>query len=194
MTDPIVFVLAVLTLLATPGPTNTLLAASGASLGIRRSLALVPAEICGYLVSISLLMSVAAPLIAASALAGTLLKIAASLWLLCCATRLWREGGAALHTAVIIISPQRVFMTTLVNPKSLIFALVIIPPGPAAQVAPWLAAFAALVVMVALAWIAVGAGLARSAGHLATPRHICRIASVALTCFAMLVAGSAIAG
>mgnify|MGYP006894100190 CR=1 FL=1 len=55
MTDPIAFVLAVIGLLATPGPTNTLLAASGAAVGFRRSLHLILAEAAGYLCSILVL-------------------------------------------------------------------------------------------------------------------------------------------
>ncbi|MFY8031875.1 MAG: hypothetical protein ACOVO5_08585 [Devosia sp.] len=38
MTDPLLFLAAVLTLLGTPGPTNTLLATAGATAGVRRSL------------------------------------------------------------------------------------------------------------------------------------------------------------
>lgn len=194
MTDPILFTLAVLTLLATPGPTNTLLAASGASVGWRQSLILVPAEIGGYLVSITTLMVVAAPLIASQSGLATALKLAASLWLLCCAKRLWREAATTTDTPPTAIAPRRVFVTTLLNPKGLIFALAIIPPGDAAQVAPWLAGFSVMVTMVAMAWITAGVVLARSAGPLATPRHIHRIAAAVLAGFAMLVAGSAIAG
>jgi threonine/homoserine/homoserine lactone efflux protein len=47
--DQVLFMLAILTVLAAPGPTNTLFAASGASVGILRS----PAGIGGYLFSIT---------------------------------------------------------------------------------------------------------------------------------------------
>ena len=61
MTEPLAFILAVLGLLATPGPTNTLLAASGAAVGLRRSLHLIPAEVSGYLCSILALALVLGP-------------------------------------------------------------------------------------------------------------------------------------
>ena len=44
MQDPILFGSTVLLRLATPGPTNTLLAAGGGTVGLRRALVLVPAE------------------------------------------------------------------------------------------------------------------------------------------------------
>ena len=52
MVEPFLFVLTVVTILGTPGPTNTLLATAGAAAGVRRSLLLVPAELGGYLTSI----------------------------------------------------------------------------------------------------------------------------------------------
>jgi hypothetical protein len=66
MEDPLLFTLAVLAILGTPGPTNTLLATSGAGVGLRRSLVLLPAEACGYLISILLLGLVLGPVVAAS--------------------------------------------------------------------------------------------------------------------------------
>lgn len=189
--DPVTFVVAVVALLATPGPTNTLLAASGASVGVVGSLRLVPAEIGGYLTAITALTVVAAPLVAAHAVVAVGLKLAASLWLGCCALRLWREAGEAFEAGETPVSVRQIFVTTLVNPKALIFALVIIPQGPLAQTAPWLAGFSGLVVAVAIGWIGLGAMLARSAGRLATPRRIRRLAALGLAAFATLVAGSA---
>lgn len=194
MMDPIAFTLAVLALLATPGPTNTLLAASGASVGISRSLRLVPAEIGGYLTTITLLTAIAAPLVATHALVAVGLKLAASLWLICCAKRIWTQPEPELGEREAVISVRQVFITTLINPKAMIFALVIIPPGSLTEIAPWLAGFSGLVIVVAMAWIGFGAIVAHSAGHLITPRRIRQAAAVGLAVFATLVAGAAIAG
>lgn len=50
-------------LLAMPGPTNTLLATSGAGIGIARSLHLLAAELCGYLAAITLLRLALGPVV-----------------------------------------------------------------------------------------------------------------------------------
>ena len=73
MADPTVFALAVLAVLATPGPTNTLMAVAGATLGLRKGLRLIPAEVAGYLTSISLLIFVFQPVVAALPVAATVL-------------------------------------------------------------------------------------------------------------------------
>lgn len=42
------FISLVITILLTPGPTNTLLASSGIETGVKKSLKLIPAEVIGY--------------------------------------------------------------------------------------------------------------------------------------------------
>ncbi len=194
MTDPAIFALAVATLLAAPGPTNALLAAAGAAGGIRTAVTLVPVVVGGYLISIGLLMSVVAPVVASQILIAVVLKVAASIWLLYCAMRLWREAERAIHAPRSQISTRRAFITTLLNPKALIFALGIIPSGSPGQVAPWLLAFSAMVCVVSLVWIAIGVVLVHSTGGLASPRHINRAAAIGLVVFAVLVGGSAMNG
>ena len=56
MQDPFLFAAAVLAILWTPGPTNTLLATAGATRGFRHSLPLIPAEAAGYAISILVLL------------------------------------------------------------------------------------------------------------------------------------------
>jgi threonine/homoserine/homoserine lactone efflux protein len=187
------FVAAVAALLATPGPTNTLLAASGAAVGVRRSLRLMAAEVSGYFLSITALMLALGGFVAAHPRVSIALKLVASVWLAWCAVQLWRRAGAAFRVDDAPISFRRVFVTTLLNPKGLVFAFVIFPRGGPWEIAPWLAGFAGLVLLVATGWIALGSALARSAGTLATPRRIYLLASLALATFAAVVAGSAVA-
>lgn len=193
MHDPFAFALAVLALLATPGPTNTLLAAAGASDGVRPALRLVSAELAGYLVSISLLLFLAGPAVAASPALATALKLAAGAWLAVSAVRLWREAGDGFAATPRPVTLRRVFVTTLLNPKALVFALVLIPPGGPAAVAPWLAFFSGLVALVGSGWVVVGGLIARSGGRAVTPRRVSRTAALVLAAFATLLAGSAVA-
>jgi len=95
MEDPLLFVSAVLTILGTPGPTNTLLATSGATVGVRASLPLVPAETAGYLIAILALGLALGPAVAASPLLAAALRLGVGGYLLVFAARLWRRGGAA---------------------------------------------------------------------------------------------------
>jgi threonine/homoserine/homoserine lactone efflux protein len=193
MTDPLASALAVIVLLATPGPTNTLLAASGAGAGFAPSVHLVAAELAGYLTSILLLMLVAGPAVSAHPGMQVSLKVAAGAWLAYSAVRLWREAGDGFPASPAPIGFGRVFLTTLINPKALVFALVLFPSGPASDVMAATAAFAVLVMAAGLSWIGFGCLLAGSGAGLLTPRRISRGAAVVLAVFASLVTGSAVA-
>ncbi|WP_181707317.1 LysE family translocator [Chthonobacter rhizosphaerae] len=190
MTDLVPFALAVLALLATPGPTNTLIAASGASVGFRRSLRLVPAELSAYALSIGLLTTTLGPAVAAEPTLQSALRIVAGAWLAWCALRLWREAGASFDGTPKPIGPARVFVTTLLNPKALVFAFAVFPQPPQAAHA---AVFAALVGVVACGWALFGEALARTAGARLTPARIARASALVLALFASLLAGSAMA-
>lgn len=151
--------IAILLLLLTPGPTNTLMMLSGADRGFRASLRLIPVELLAYLCTVGPLTLLAH---AASPWLETLrpaIAIVAGLWVLSLALRLWtaapQQGDRPLVTA------SRLFVTTLLNPKALIFGLVLLP---AAAPAEGFALFAALVVIVALAWIWLGQRLPAAAG------------------------------
>ncbi|WEK50760.1 MAG: LysE family transporter [Candidatus Kaistia colombiensis] len=193
MTAMLPFALAVLALLAVPGPTNTLLATSGAAIGMRRSLKLVLAELGGYWLAIGILIQIVGPLAAHHPIVPILSKIVASAYLAWSALALWRNAAREAAPGGEPISVRRVFVTTLLNPKALIFAFAIFPAGDWATLLPFAGLFTALVVGVACAWIALGSGLSRSAAGFATPARVARLAAVALVLFASVIASSAIA-
>lgn len=157
-----VFALAALALLVSPGPTNTLLFVSGAGAGLRASLRLIPAEIAGYLVTIVPLALFGRPYLAAHPKLEQAVAVAAALWVLYLAVSLWRAKRGEAGRAV---SFRRVLVTTMLNPKALVVALVLLPPPEkAADLIPPLAVYAVLILFVATGWIAAGSGIGRAAG------------------------------
>lgn len=182
MAHPIVFALSVLTLLVVPGPTNTLLAGAGATRGVRRSLALLIGELAGYLIAIAALRETLGAVANATSGAQIVLKCAVAVYLVFLAIRLWRApltGGRSAFTLL------RVFVTTLLNPKGLIFALFIFP-APPTPIAPYVLAFSALVVAIGATWIAAGSLLSR----FTNPRFsviVPRICACAIAAFAIVV-------
>jgi threonine/homoserine/homoserine lactone efflux protein len=182
MAEMLTFILGSLSLLATPGPTNTLLAASGAVTGFRRSAVLLVGELAGYLLAIGVLRAVVGPVVAALPAFGIALRLAVCVYLVHLALTFWGRSAAPLDTARPV-TLARVFVTTLLNPKAVIFAFTLLPFTPAmslAQMAPWLAALSLLIVAVGGSWIALGASLKEGsrgdAGQLVTYK----VAAVAL--------------
>jgi threonine/homoserine/homoserine lactone efflux protein len=192
MTDPIAFVLGVLALLATPGPTNTLLATSGAVAGIRRSLPLILAEIIGYMTSIHILALVIGPLVRASHVLSVGLRVACAAYLFYAAWRLWRDGSDAL----ISDKPVRfrhVLVTTLLNPKAVVFAFVILPylsQGQIAPALPYTLSLAAMIIGVAVSWISLGSALRAGAGQRINNGLVRRVGALVLCVFATVFSSS----
>src|SRR5262249_4194881 len=101
------------------------------------------------------------------------------------AARLWRGGGAVLRTGPLVRPPQ-VFLTTLLNPKGIVFALTVVP-FHAPRVWPYLLAFLVLVVSMSLCWITVGVLLGRAAGRQGSARAMPRVGAAAIGTFAVLL-------
>ena len=193
MTDWIAFLFASLALLASPGPTNRLLAASGAAAGFIGSLKLLLAESAGYAIAIAVIALLIGPAVAGSPLAGTILKLVASAWLIWSAWQLWREGSDSLARAEPV-KFVRVFVTTLLNPKAIVFALVIVPhlkEGRIAEALPYLIALLLLVACVAVCWIGTGAAI--RATQRTDAGLMRKIGAAALALFGVLLSSSALA-
>jgi threonine/homoserine/homoserine lactone efflux protein len=187
------FILAVLALLATPGPTNTLMAAAGAQRGVGRSLPLLAGELGGYAIAITVWIELVGAAAASQPLVPVIAKLVAVAFLVWSAWKLWANAGHA-DLAQRGITLGRVFATTLVNPKGLIFAFAIFPHVGFVGRLPYLAVFGALVVATAIGWMALGTMAARSSAGLLTSSRVERITAVALAVFATLLAVQTVQG
>jgi threonine/homoserine/homoserine lactone efflux protein len=188
MTDPLLFLLAVLTILGAPGPTNILLATGGATAGVTRSLSLVVAALLGYLVTILLVRALLSPMIAAWPVAGTVLKVLVATYVAWLAVKLWARPR--MPTAALAVDFRMVLIATLLNPKAIIFALTVIPLTHP-QLWLYFAAFAVAVVAVGFSWLLIGGAV----GAAARGKHqtlIQRVAAVALGGFAGMILASAL--
>jgi len=193
LADPAVFAFAVLAVLATPGPTNTLMAVAGATLGMRKGLQLIPAEVVGYLTSISLLVFIFRPVVDALPLAATVLRLGCGAYLAILALNIWRASNRdAAQTS--LVGFQRVFITTLLNPKSLIFAFQIFPNGGIRLSLSFLGAFAVICIAAATMWICIGAILRRRTEAFLTGVVIRRVTAIVLGLFAILFVATAMRG
>jgi threonine/homoserine/homoserine lactone efflux protein len=152
------FLAEVFGVLAMPGPTNSLLFVSGATRGLRASLSLPFAELTAYLISLSMLLLVVGPAAKGHTTVGQLLRVLCSMYLAQMAVWLWRSGTPLVDAGHPITFP-RVFLTTLVNPKNLLFAFVIFPAPQVgfSTMLPCWAGFAAICAAAGYGWVAAGA-------------------------------------
>jgi threonine/homoserine/homoserine lactone efflux protein len=188
MTGAALFISMSLALLLTPGPTNTLLLVGGATNGLKRSLWLPAAEMLGYLAAIHILAFSVGSFVQQSPVAQVALRLVLALYLVWLALRLWRSPQTSVPEQVV--TPRRVFLVTLLNPKALIFAFIIMPPldgGRWAAATPYLAGLCGLIAAASLCWISLGAAI-RSGRILAIePDIIRRLGSAVLIAFAVAI-------
>jgi threonine/homoserine/homoserine lactone efflux protein len=184
MQDPTLFVLTVLLILGTPGPTNTLLATGGGTVGFRRALPLVAAEAIGYLISILTIGLVVRPVIASMPAVAVGLQLAVGAYLIRLAAKLWQHETIDLAAAPV--TARQVFLITLVNPKAMIFALGVIP-FEAVDWWPYLACFLVLLLAMGAGWIAVGATLGRAAAAMGQAQMVPRIGAAVIAAFGTLL-------
>ena len=190
MIDLIPFVLAVLALLAVPGPTNTLMAAAGAQRGVVASLPLMAGELGGYFIAITVWIELVGAAAASQPLVPVVAKLIAAAFLVWSAWKLWSNAGRA-DLAQRGITLGRVFATTLINPKGLVFAFAIFPHAGFGERVPYLAVFAGLVMATALGWMTLGSVAAR--GRLTSTR-VERVTAIALVVFGVVLAGQTLVG
>ncbi|MFU8926825.1 LysE family translocator [Acinetobacter puyangensis] len=191
----ILFIGLVVTILLTPGPTNTLLASSGIQIGIKRSLKLIPAEVLGYLIAITTwgylieLISHTLPWL------PSVLKLISAGYIIFLAIKLWKKSLEQGNLDQPTITPKALFVATLLNPKGLLFASAIFPPetwNGMQQYSMHMGTFLALIIPIAFLWIAFGAALISNQVKWLNQANLQRTASIILVTFSLPLSYSAI--
>ena len=184
------FIAAILALLLTPGPTNTLLTVAAATRGVRASLPLLAGELLGYLAVVVPLATAAASLLEERPALAAGLPARAACWVLFLAVRLWRISSAQkVRQQIPSVTVGQVFLTTMLNPKAPIIGLVIMPHGALAEIAPALGLFSLLVLGAGTGFLVLGSLVGKTPVLL--PRLVYRVAAVFLIVFSIGLAGSA---
>lgn len=189
--DPLASLVAIAAVLANPGPTNALLAAAGAA---RRqpAAALLAAELAGYAIAVTALRLAGAPVLAAVPALVPALRLGLAAYLVVLGCCLWRHDLATSDDGGPI-TPGRIFVTTLFNPKAAVFAFALFPETvPAATLVLWAAGFAVVVPSCGGLWFLAGDRVRRLGGAGAA-RLLPRLASLVLIGFAALIAGTTLA-
>ena len=189
------FIGLVITILLTPGPTNTLLASSGIQVGLRKSFRLIPAEAFGYLISITLWGFLIGKISVHLPLLPTILKLFSAGYILFLALRLWRTATVTESFNQKGIRARELFAATLLNPKALLFASAIFPAiawtNPQYYVAHMLV-FLLLIVPIAFFWTFIGSVLASNKISWLNQANLQRTASLVLVSFSIPLSYSAL--
>ncbi|MGV3550651.1 LysE family translocator [Rhizobium sp.] len=163
----IIFATSTALLLAMPGPTNAFLMTAGALRGLACAPALLLAELAGYALALTLLLSLDGFAGAFRGEISLVLRGTAAVILLATAWRMWRmtAGGGVAGAPIEAPGAAQVFLLTLFNPKALILGFAIFPPAVAEGALPVAAVlFAAIVIITGAGWVVAGAATRRLPG------------------------------
>lgn len=189
------FIGLVITILLTPGPTNTLLASSGIQVGVRKSLRLIPAEAIGYLIAITLWGMIIGSVSAKFPMLPTLLKLLSAFYIIFLAIKLWKTADIEASFNLPTIRARELFCATLLNPKALLFASAVFPSTAWLSVnnyAAHIAMFLVLIVPIALFWTFIGSILASNKVRWLNQSNLQKTASIILISFSIPLSYSAI--
>lgn len=189
------FIGLVITILLTPGPTNTLLASSGIQVGLRKSLLLIPAEAVGYIIAITVWGMLIGKVSATLPLLPIFLKLLSAAYIVFLAIKLWRTANQDVVLNQPTIRPKELLCATLLNPKALLFASAIFPAAAWKSQDIYMAhmsTFVGLILPIALFWISVGAMLATNKVNWLSQAKLQRTACIVLVSFAIPISYSAL--
>ena len=182
------FLLVIATILLTPGPTNTLLASSGISQGLRRSAPLLSFECLGYVCATSLWGLVLNTTMHDYPFVINIIKVVSGLYIGKLGLRLWYQARRdPLQELLVSVRPLELFIATLLNPKAVIFAMALFPVQTWLSVSNYagvMGRFVLLVASIGGLWIVFGSLLMGGRVRWLQPQVFQRLAALTLWGFA----------
>lgn len=191
----LLFIGLVVSILLTPGPTNTLLASSGIQVGIRQSFRLIPAEALGYLIAITLWGFLIGKVAVYVPLLPTILKLFSATYMIFLAIKLWRTANIEVNLLQPTIRASELFLATLLNPKALLFASAVFPViawKSSQYYVAYMLMFLLLVLPIAFFWTCIGAFLASNKISWLNQCNLQKTASIVLLSFSIPLSYSAL--
>lgn len=191
----IYFIGLVVTILLTPGPTNTLLASSGIQVGVRKSFRLIPAEAFGYFISITLWGFLIGKVSIHFPLLPTILKLFSAAYILFLAIRLWKTANVSQDFNQPTIGAGTLFTATLLNPKALLFASAIFPAIAWVELPYYIShmvVFLVLIIPIAFLWTVIGSVLTSNKVSWLNQSIMQKTASLVLMIFSIPLSYSAL--
>ncbi|HCA5150968.1 LysE family translocator [Acinetobacter baumannii] len=189
------FVSLVMTILLTPGPTNTLLASSGIESGIPKSLKLIPAEALGYLIAISTWGIIIDSIASTFPIVPPIMKLLSATYIIFLALKLWKTSTTDADMNQPSITVKALFCATLLNPKALLFASAIFPASSWTSLHNYLVhmgTFLSLIIPIATFWIFIGSVLVSNRVSWLNQKTLKRTASLVLVSFSIPLSYSAL--
>jgi threonine/homoserine/homoserine lactone efflux protein len=191
----LVYLLSTAVLLLAPGPTNTLLAAAGLERGWRGAFSLIACALAGYLMAISGWGILITSMENSYPWLSTTVRVACSAYLLYVAAKIWMSTKNPSISGPRAIGPATVFMTTLLNPKGLLFASTIFPPQAFDDLQVYVmttALFACLVVPIGVVWVSLGTVVGSGRVVSLNPLKLQRALAVVIVVFSATLVWTAI--
>lgn len=189
------FISLIITILLTPGPTNTLLASSGIESGVKKSLKLIPAEAIGYLLAISAWGILIESIADSFPFIPPILKLLSASYIVFLAIKLWKTSCMDTDMHQPLITPKALFYATLLNPKALLFASAIFPASSwnsLTSYAMHMGTFLGLILPIAVFWIFLGSILISNRIAWLNQKNLKRTASLILISFSIPLSYSAL--
>lgn len=189
------FIGLVMTILLTPGPTNTLLASSGIQVGMRKSIQLIPAEAFGYLIAITFWGILIGKIAVYLPVLPQILKLFSAAYILYLAIKLWRTAEITENLNQVSIRARELFLATLLNPKALLFASAIFPVivwQSSQYYVVYMLVFLSLLIPIAFFWTFIGTLLGTKNSRWLNQKNMQKTASLVLMSFSIPLSYSAI--